>query len=118
MVTKARNLWHRLAYVKLCVPLLSADEQTRLSWARVARSWDEVLEVFREPRAAAAGGSGGLPYTVLTPSFQGFLLRPSEKLICACGRDRPPAQRRAAHDAKSRCDLSTWLSDRLSGCEG
>jgi len=82
MMTRARKLWDRLVHVKIQVPLLSASEQTRLSWAKLARSYDEVPEVFRELLATAAHDAGGFPYTVLAPSFQGFLRRPSEKLIC------------------------------------
>jgi len=83
MMARARKLWDRLAHAKIQVPLLLASEQTRLSWARLARSYDDVPEVFRDPLAALTGGSGSFPYTVLTPSFQGFLRRPNEKLICA-----------------------------------
>jgi len=85
MITQARKLWDRLAHAKIHVPLLSAHEQTRLSWARLARSYDDLPDIFRGPLATLAGNSGSFPYTVLTPSFQGFLRRPSEKLICASG---------------------------------
>ena len=83
MMARARKLWDRLAHARIQVPLLLASEQTRLSWARLARSYDDVPEVFRDPLAALTGGSGSFPYTVLTPSFQGFLRRPNEKLVCA-----------------------------------
>jgi len=82
-MAKVRNLWDRLAHARIRVPLLSASEQTRLSWARLVRSYGDLPEVFHDPLAALAGGAAGLPYAVLTPSFQGFLRRPGEKLICA-----------------------------------
>ncbi len=82
MMTQARKLWDRLAHAKIQVPVLSASEQTRLSWARLARSYDDVPEVFRDLLATLTGDADTFPYTVLTPSFQGFLRRPSEKLIC------------------------------------
>ena len=85
MTTKARKLWDRLARARVWVPLLSHAEQTRLSWARVARSWDEVPQDFRHALATVSGRTQDLPYTVLTPSFQGFLRRPGEKLICTFG---------------------------------
>ena len=85
MMTRARKVWDRLAKTKVWVPRLPAYEQTRLSWARVTGTWDEVPEVFREPLTAVAGEGGSLPYTVLTPTVQGFLRRPGEKLICTAG---------------------------------
>jgi hypothetical protein len=81
-MTRARKLWNRLAQAKIRVPLLSASEQTRLSWARPARSYDDVPDIFRDLLATLTHDSGSLPYTVLAPSFQGFLRRPNEKLIC------------------------------------
>ncbi len=83
MMTRARKLWDRLAHARIQVPLLSASEQTRLSWARRAGSCDDVPDIFRDPLAELARAAGGLPYTVLAPSFQGFLRRPAQKLICA-----------------------------------
>jgi hypothetical protein len=62
--------------------LLSAFEQTRLSWARPARSYDDVPDIFRGLLVALTHDAGGFPYTVLTPSSQGFFRRPNEKLIC------------------------------------
>ena len=85
MMTKAQRLWDRLVHVKIQVPLLLASEQTRLSWARLARSYEDVPEVFRDPLVTLAHDAGCFPYTVLTPSFQGFLRQLSEKLICAFG---------------------------------
>jgi hypothetical protein len=82
MITRARKLWDRLAQAKIQLPLLPAYEQTRLSWAKLARSYDDVPDVFRDLLATVTHDAGGLPYTVLTPTFQGFLRRPNEKLIC------------------------------------
>jgi hypothetical protein len=82
MMTQARRLWDRLAHAKIQVPLLSAYEQTGLSWARLAKSYDDVPDIFRDLLVTLTHDAGSFPYTVLTPSFQGFLRRPNEKLIC------------------------------------
>jgi hypothetical protein len=63
------------------LPLLAAAEQTRLSWARMVESYDEVPEIYK-------GFFDGLPtstfpYAVLTPTFKGFLHQESEKLVCS-----------------------------------
>jgi hypothetical protein len=91
-----------LAHAKIQVPLLSASEQTRLSWARLARSYDDVPEVFRDLLATLTGDAGTFPYTVLTPSFQGFLRRPSEKLICTF-EDEICVMEKAQNRAVSTC---------------
>jgi hypothetical protein len=51
--------------------LLPQDEQTRLTWAKTIRSFDEVPEVYRACFASAIGDTIHLPYTVLTPPFIG-----------------------------------------------
>jgi len=102
MMSQARKLWNRLAHAKIQVPLLSASEQTRLSWARLARSYDDVPEVFRDLLATLTGDADTFPYTVLTPSFQGFLRRPSEKLICTF-EDEICVMEKAQNRAVSTC---------------
>jgi hypothetical protein len=67
-------------------PVMSAAEQTRLSWARPVRSPDDLPPVYRGFFAARPAGEA-FPYSVLTPTFAGFLRRETEKLIC-CIDDR------------------------------
>ena len=62
----------------------SAAEQTRLSWARLVRSAEELPQAYR-PFIAALPGDGAFPYTVITPTFAGFLRRETEKLVCSVG---------------------------------
>lgn len=66
--------------IKDSLPLLAADEQTRLSWLKVVRSYAEAPEVYR-PSFTALVGDRPFPYTVLTPSFAGFMDREPEKLV-------------------------------------
>jgi hypothetical protein len=59
---------------------MGAEQQTRLSWARVIESRDDVPGPFRAQLAALTDGA--FPYCVLTPSFEGFLRRTNPRLIC------------------------------------
>ena len=75
-------------------PLLTAGEQTRLSWARrientadvppfYAAAVDAIMaETGPETGAATAAETGQLPYLVLSPSFAQFIARTTEKLVC------------------------------------
>jgi len=67
-------------------PVMSAAEQTRLSWARPVRSPDELPSAYRSFFAARPAGEA-FPYSVLTPTFAGFMRREIEKLVC-CIDDR------------------------------
>lgn len=58
---------------------LSAAEQTRQAWAKRLYSLAEVPEIYR-------GFFNTLPlfpYTVLTPSYEGFLVKVNPKLVCS-----------------------------------
>ena len=76
-----RSVGSLIAGIKESLPLLAADEQTRLSWLKVVRSYAEVPEVYRSSFAALVGDSQ-FPYTVLTPTYAGFINREIEKLVC------------------------------------
>lgn len=67
-----RSVGRFIAGIKESLPLLAADEQTRLSWLKVIRSYAEVPDVYRSSFAALVGDSP-FPYTVLTPSYAGFM---------------------------------------------
>ena len=64
--------------------VMPAADQTRLSWARLVRSAEEVPEVYR-PFTESLLADGTFPYAVLTPTFAGFLRREPEKLVCSMG---------------------------------
>ena len=65
---------------------MSAAEQTRLSWARPVRALDDLPPAYHSFFAAWPAGEA-FPYSVLTPTFAGFLRRETEKLVC-CIDDR------------------------------
>ncbi|GIK37647.1 MAG: hypothetical protein BroJett011_14800 [Chloroflexota bacterium] len=74
-------VWRLVTGIKESLPLLTAEEQTRLSWLNVIRSFAEVPDVYRSSFEALIGDSQ-FPYTVLTPSYAGFIKRQNEKLVC------------------------------------
>jgi len=58
-------------------PVMSAAEQTRLSWARPVQSLEELPPAYRSFFAGKP-----FPYAVLTPTFAGFMRREIERLVC------------------------------------
>jgi len=68
------------------LPSITADEQTRLSWARVVSSYDNVPEIYKSFFDALPPDKlNPFPYTVITPRFKGFIRPGSENLICNPG---------------------------------
>ncbi len=59
---------------------LTAGEQTRRSWAKLLESYDEVPDVYHDFLKTLPGGA--LPYMVLTPTYEGFISRTNERLLC------------------------------------
>lgn len=76
-----RSVGSLIAGIKESLPVVTADEQTRLSWLKVVSSYAETPELYRSSFAALVGDSQ-FPYTVLTPSYAGFINREIEKLVC------------------------------------
>jgi hypothetical protein len=65
---------------------ITADEQTRLLWARAARSYDDVPEIYKSFfDSLPLDKRDPFPYTIITPKFKGFIRPESEKLICNPG---------------------------------
>ena len=62
---------------------LTADEQTRRSWAKTLKSFDEVPDAYKDFLETLPGGAR--PYMVLTPSYEGFISRTNERLLCCLG---------------------------------
>jgi hypothetical protein len=92
MLTKVRNilptLWRHIYIPKIpWVPALSADQQTRLTWARVIESNADVPNVYKDFFDSIHADGRGFPYTVFTPSREGFVHKTTEKLICRLDRE-------------------------------
>jgi hypothetical protein len=65
---------------------LSAEEQTKLSWARVAKSRAEIPDAYGAFfDALPAQEKDPFPYTVISPTYRGFLQPENEKIICRIG---------------------------------
>ena len=65
---------------------ITADEQTRLSWARAIRSYDDVPAIYKSFfDALPPDERAQFPYTGITPKFKGFITLESEKLLCNTG---------------------------------
>jgi hypothetical protein len=84
------------------LPLLPAAEQTMLSWAKAIESHDEVPQVYRASFEALVGRVSKFPYTVLTPSYAGFIRRAKEKLVC-CVDGKVYVLEEARGDITSTC---------------
>ena len=82
MLTKIRNSLRDYSATIILLPTLSAAEQTRSSWAKSIESYDAVpkhYQPFFEPFRATGQV---FPYSVLAPSYEGFIRPTSEKLVC------------------------------------
>lgn len=65
---------------------LPADDQTRLSWANAATNLPEVPEIYHGFfDALPAGEKDPFPYSVISPTYKGFIQPENEKLICRIG---------------------------------
>lgn len=64
---------------------LSPDDQTRLSWATQIQCLQEVPPEFQWFFNLHKVTDIKFPYTVITPSFEGFLHRYQEKMVCLHG---------------------------------
>src|SRR5512135_2118873 len=83
------------------VSVRSAAEQTRLSWARPIRSLDEVPAIYLPFFEGLPAGTP-FPYSVLTPTYAGFMRRETERLIC-CLDDHLYILEKSPSELKNTC---------------
>ena len=69
------------------VPALNAEEQTRLTWAKLIQSYEVVPDVYKDFFEHILSDGQAFPYAVLAPSREGFIHRTTEKLVCSFGRE-------------------------------
>jgi hypothetical protein len=79
------NLWEHMPAAIASMPLLTAAEQTRLTWARLIETPGEAPPAYGDSLRALAAELGCFPRCILTPSYAGFLTRTTEKLVCCYG---------------------------------
>jgi hypothetical protein len=60
----------------------TADDHIKASWARPLKLGDPIPEAFRDFFESAISSQSDFPYTVITPTYDGFIHRQVEKLIC------------------------------------
>jgi len=87
-------------------------EQTRSSWARAVSSYAAVPPAYRSFFEPLQARGQPFPYTVLAPSYQGFLHRTAEKLLCQEGQDVHVLER-----SGSRFDRHTFSLTGISYVE-
>jgi hypothetical protein len=73
--------WHLTDANPRQLSLISADQMTRRSWARKIDSLDDIPDVFMPVANGLIPDKQAIPYTVLTPTFEGFLRHENEKLV-------------------------------------
>jgi hypothetical protein len=85
MVTKLNNIfiWFADKISMLSEPkaTMSAGEITRLSWARHIENIDALPEIYHDEMIEIIHDGHEFPFTVVTPTFEGFLWREREKVI-------------------------------------
>ena len=78
--------WNRLQDLVLdLLSIGSLEQETRASWAKLVRTYADIPENFQDFFAALAVDEQPFPYVVLTPSYEGYLHRTTEKLVCSLG---------------------------------
>jgi hypothetical protein len=81
-----RTAWESVTSLGIEKPSrLTADELTRLSWARAIESFDQVPEIYQGFLKTLLGDTSEFPYAVLTPTFEGFIWPENEKLVFSLG---------------------------------
>jgi hypothetical protein len=83
-MTSAAKLWQRLTSASQSTRrYLPASSQTKRSWARVADSLSSIPVYYQDQIEVIAAAHGCFPYSIVTPTYEGFLAKESEKVICA-----------------------------------
>ncbi len=80
--------WRQVcAWVIVELPPQNPDEQKRLSWARLVESYAAVPDAYKDFFEPFRAEGRPFPYTLLTPTFEGFIRKTTEKLVCAFERE-------------------------------
>jgi hypothetical protein len=93
MPTSTRNIlgmsWRRIRTLPIggLLKPLSDAELTKSSWAICIKSYADVPEIYKSFFEALIAGGRAFPYTLLTPSYERFIHKTTEKLISDFGHD-------------------------------
>ena len=75
------------------LPRLSAGAITKLSWAKLIETRDQIPTRFQDFLNSLPVNPTEFPYVVLTPSYEGFINPGREKLVCLSGNNLTIYQR-------------------------
>jgi hypothetical protein len=79
-------LWKDMSRLSVSRKTLgSFPDYKNTSWAKSIRSYDAVPTVYQDYFVPFLNTGREFPYTVLTPNYEGFIRRTTEKLICDFG---------------------------------
>ena len=82
------KIWNKIyASTINYLPLRGSDEQTRLSWAKHIESYDDIPIIYKDFFKHSLVEKRQFPYTILTPSYQEFIHKTTEKLVCDFGHE-------------------------------
>lgn len=108
------------------LPRLNSNQRVQLTWARLIYSLEGVPEAYREALGARLPQGQKFPYVVLTPAYETFRSRITEKLICVLEREililegnvKEPVSQRYPLDGIHYVEVSSMLLDfrvKISG---
>lgn len=88
MLNRLQDAW-RSASISTLAALSGSDaaERTRMTWARVIESYTAVPDIYKDFFEPYRADGRPFPYTVMTPSYKGFIHRTTEKLVCDLGEE-------------------------------
>ena len=88
MLTKIQNIFKFIldqVYASIEMPKRNDVELTKSSWAKPIKSYADVPDVYKNFFDPLLADGREFPYAVLTPSYEKFIHKTSEKLICDGG---------------------------------
>jgi hypothetical protein len=88
MLTKIQNIFKFIldqVYASIEMPKRNDVELTKSSWAKPIKSYADVPDVYKDFFGPFLANGREFPYTILTPSYEKFIHKTSEKLICDGG---------------------------------
>jgi hypothetical protein len=105
-----RMAWRQVcAWIIVTLPVQDPAEQTRLSWARAIGSYAAVPTAYQDFFEPFLAEGCPFPYTILTPTFEGFIRRTTEKLVCDLGREIDVLTR-TGNTFEATCYPLEWIS--------
>jgi hypothetical protein len=88
MLTKIQNIFQIIldqVHTSIENPRRNDAELTKSSWAKRIKSYADVPNAYKDFFDSLLANGREFPYTVLTPSYENFIHKTTEKLICDGG---------------------------------